>query len=219
MRGYLADGSRMKLSKTEGSFLNVLFMLIVGIISGWLVMEKYFIQSIIVCVVGIIFILGFNIYRTRSKDKTKKIEDISNQESNDPDLFPDPVLFPSLNKSALKYYINRAIRNYPFNSIIKKIDLYLCGEGPSYKYCLIVTAPKNHRNYENIVKFWDEKKPSSIFDEGIKEIYKDSTDRELFIAVVAPDMEINGIVDLDSRCNLYRMNILNKIKYLFNVSK
>lgn len=131
-------------------------IILFGVMSGWLVMERLFIFSILVCILGIFIIIAFNIYRSRSKKE---------------DMAPvnDHALFPALNESALKKHISFYVEGLPYKDVIDNIQLH---KSTSKKYQIIVKC-KDTSRFESLKSAWNAN-IGDLFNEDFKEVYSTS---------------------------------------------
>ena len=112
---------------------------------------------------GIISVLGFNIYRSKADVFPSSLIPwlFLRVKKNNPNLFPD------LNELTLKKHIALASSHCPFEKDIKHIYLF---EGTPFRYQLVVVG-KDNRRVDGIRKYWD-RSPSDIFEDHFNEVYK-----------------------------------------------
>ncbi|MBU4286832.1 MAG: hypothetical protein KKI12_01505 [Proteobacteria bacterium] len=169
----------MNLSKIEVIAITGCMSLIVLLFGSWFL--KYYMETITVfsgigiCFIGVLLIVWQNICRTRFVSKVDgknhtigshtTIAEITSQETNNPDLFPD------LNETALKKQIAVKVQECPNNQLIKHISLCQGGGNSPFIYHIVVEInPSN--GLEAVKRFWEREAPD-LFGERFVEIYRE----------------------------------------------
>ena len=154
----------MSLSTIEALGVNFLIGLITTITGTWLYMEKYFVSTIVTAITGILFIIGFNIYRTRRQNNHK--------------------YFQELNKEFLIKHINLLIDNpkWAFNRLLRRITLYRGFDDRPYVF--VVEIPdtiltKDISVFEALINHWTHASLRDCVDDSFrKEVYRKESDAD-----------------------------------------